>query len=121
MISKRFLKDCSMIKQEQLRYYILLVIVLSFLFLALYIVSQRQKVGRYQFFVNDGGFIYILDTKTSRIFLRRSDRNMVDLISASNIEKTVCLDLGTVKKPVSTMANNTIAQVPRVFVPDEKR
>lgn len=113
-MSYKFFERISMIKPVHFRYYILSAIAISVLSLALSIVSLRQKVGRYQF-REARASIHILDTKTGRLFSRR----ISDIYRASRGGKTARFDLGTVNKPVSTLENNTIVQLPRGFVPDE--
>ncbi len=68
-----------------------------------------EEVGRYQLIVKDNfSCVCIFDTKTSRLFLR----NILDerIIALFNKDFPICLDLGTVNKPIqieSKDVNNT--------------
>ena len=61
--------------------------------------GKSEEVGRYQFFA-EHPFVYIFDTKTSRLFLRKiSDEKRV--LAGQDFPKgeNICLDLGTVNEP----------------------
>jgi len=77
--------------------------------------GKSEEVGRYQFFVKDNkayAYVYVLDTKTSRIFLRsifdlKTGRIFRETFSESKI---ICLDFGTVNQPLNPHTEEHIAK-----------
>ena len=76
----------------KLRHYMLLIISISILSLVLSIISlaNENHVGRYQVYTHGGSATYIINTETSRLFLR-----------IESAEKAIYHDLGTIEKPYS--------------------
>jgi len=69
-----------------------LIISVSILSLVLSIISlaKENHAGRYQVFYHENLITYIIDTKTSQLFMR-----------CMGPEKTMCYNLGTLEKPYS--------------------
>lgn len=99
--------------QKKTVYYILLAIGISILSLTLSIINliKKDHVGRYRSFGwEDSTCMYVLDTQTSRLFLR-------GLVQG----KFVCLDLGTVEQPLARLRTNDVVgpQEGHTFIPDK--
>ena len=94
----------------KLKYCIFFAISISILSLILSIggLIKNVNVGRYQVFDCDS-FVYIIDTKTSRLFIR-------SLFPEEG--KAICFDFGTLDKPL--YEDNVFNLKPRDgFVPDK--
>ncbi len=75
-----------------MKYFIFSAISISILSLILSVLvfTQINNVGRYQVF-DSKGFVYIIDTKTSRLFIR-------SLFPCGG--RVICYDFGTLDKPL---------------------
>jgi len=75
----------------KLRHYMLIIISVSILSLLLSIISlaKEDHAGRYQVFHHGGSLTYLIDTKTSRLFLRNTIGN-----------KSMSIDFGTIEQPL---------------------
>lgn len=78
-----------MIKLKYLVFFAVTVSILS-LILSVLVFTQNSNVGRYQVF-DSNSFVYIIDTKTSRLFIR-------SLLPCGG--RVICYDFGTLDKPL---------------------
>ncbi len=66
--------------------------------------GKSEEAGRYQFFVKDNNvfaYVYVLDTKTSRLFLRNIyDAEARELFRHSPKGENIFWDFGTVNQPL---------------------
>jgi len=84
--------------------------------------GKSEEIGRYQFFVKDNNafaYVYILDTKTSRLFLRSIfDTKTRRLVRHFPKGENICLDFGTVNQPlIPFVPDNPVPGVS--FIPDK--
>jgi len=94
----------------KVKYFIFFAISISILSLivSIFVFTKNNNVGRYQVF-NCEGFVYIIDTKTSRLFIRTL---------FPHEGKGISLDFGTLDKPL--YENNVFnLQTRDSFVPDK--
>ena len=84
--------------------------------------GKSEEVGRYQFFVKDNNvfaYVYVLDTKTSRLFLRNIyDAEARELFRHSPKGENIFWDFGTVNQPlIPFVPDNPTPR--RGFIPDK--
>ena len=84
--------------------------------------GKSEEVGRYQFFVKDNNafaYVYVLDTKTSRLFLRSIyDVKARQLFRHFPKGENIFWDFGTVNQPlIPFVPDNPVPGVS--FIPDK--
>jgi len=107
------MSDSPLQKMPLFSKHVKIVIVGLIIFAGCFWAIQSREVGRYQFFVKDNNvysYVYVLDTKTSRLFLRSifdMDMKAGRLFRHLPEEKAICLDLGTVNHPLQIESEST--------------